>query len=45
LQNRFARAGRLTDDHHVADDCAAGDRRRFHARTATALQQPTYMLA
>jgi len=44
LQHWFPRTGRLTDDHYVADDCAAGDRRRFHARTASALQQPSYML-
>jgi hypothetical protein len=39
LQNRFSRPGRLTNDHYVAHNCAAGDWRRFHARAATAPQQ------
>jgi hypothetical protein len=39
LQNRFPRAGRLTNDHDVADDCAARDWRRFHTRAAPATQQ------
>ena len=43
LQDRFARTGRLPDDHDVADDCAARDRRRFHARAAPATQQLSNM--
>ena len=39
LQNRFPRTGRLPNDHYVAHDCAARDRRGFHARATTALQQ------
>ena len=39
LQNRFPRAGRLTNDHYIAYDCAAGDRRGFHTRTTTAAKQ------
>ena len=43
LQNRFPSAGRLTNDHDVAHDCAAGDRRRFHAWAAPATQQLSNM--
>lgn len=43
LQNRFPRAGRLTNDHDVAHDSAAGDRRRFHAWAAPATQQLSNM--
>jgi hypothetical protein len=43
LQNRFPRTGRLTNDHDVAHDWAARDRRRFHAWAATALQQLSNM--
>ena len=39
LQNRFSRAGCLTNDHYVAHNWAAGDRSRFHARAATAAKQ------
>lgn len=44
LQNRFSGAGRLTDDHYVADNCAARDWRRFHARATTTPQQCVHML-
>jgi hypothetical protein len=44
LQNRFARTGRLTNDHNIAHDCAARDWRGFHARTTTAAQQCCHML-
>ncbi len=44
LQDRFPRPGRLTNDHYIAQNCAAGDRRRFHARAATALKQSRHML-
>ena len=43
LQNRFPRTGSLANDHDVAHDCAAGDRRRFHARAAPATQQLSNM--
>src|SRR4030095_13478431 len=39
LQNRFPRSRRLTNNHDVAHDCAAGDRRRFHSRAAAAAKQ------
>jgi hypothetical protein len=39
LQNRFPRTGRLTDDHYIAHDCTAGDRRGFHARATPAFEQ------
>src|SRR5439155_21970286 len=38
LQYRFSWAGRLSNDHYVAHDCAARDGRRLHARATTALQ-------
>lgn len=38
-QRRLARAGRLTDDHDVAGDWSARDRRGLHSRTAPALAQ------
>ncbi len=44
LQNRLPRAGRLTNDHYVAHDCAPGYRRRFHAWAATAEKQRRHML-
>jgi hypothetical protein len=44
LQDRFSRTGRLTNDHYVAHNCAAGDWRGFHARAATALKQRYHML-
>jgi hypothetical protein len=44
LQNRFSRAGRLTNNHDVAHDRAAGDRRRFHSRAAAAAKQRCHML-
>lgn len=40
LQQRLPRAGCLSNDHHIADNCAAGNRSRFHARAATAFEQP-----
>jgi hypothetical protein len=39
FQNRLSRAGRLTNNHYVAHNCAAGDWGRFHARATTALKQ------
>jgi hypothetical protein len=43
FQPRFPRTGRLPNDHYIADDRAAGDRRRLHARTATAAKKRPYM--
>jgi len=39
FQNRFARAGRLANDHDIAHDRAAGDWCRLHAPTTAALNQ------
>ena len=39
FQRWFPRTGCLPNDHHIADDRAAGDRCRLHARAATATQQ------
>jgi hypothetical protein len=39
LQNRFTWTGRLANQHDVAQNCAAGDGRRFHPRTAPASTQ------
>ena len=39
LQNRFPRTGRLTNDHYIARNWAAGNWRGFHLRAATAAQQ------
>src|SRR5439155_18017524 len=39
LQNRLSRSGCLSDDHDVAHDRAARNRRRLHPRAAPALQQ------
>ena len=36
--------GRLTDEHHFAQDRSAGNRRRQHPRTAPALEQARDML-
>jgi hypothetical protein len=44
LQNRLSRTGCLPNNHDIAHDRAAGDRRRLHPRAATALQQGRYML-
>jgi hypothetical protein len=44
LQNRFPRTGRLANDHDVAHNCAAGYRRRLHARAAPAEKQRCHML-
>src|SRR6266536_2418761 len=44
LQNRFPRTWRLTNDHYIAHDGAAGDRRGLHARATTAAQQCRHML-
>ena len=44
LQNRFPRTGCLTNNHYVADDCAARDRRGLHARATTTPQQCCYVL-
>jgi hypothetical protein len=43
LQHRFPWAGRLTNDHYIAHDCAARDRRRFHSRAATASEQSSHV--
>src|SRR6516162_2768212 len=43
FQHRFPRTGRLANDHYIADDRAAGDRLRLHARTATAAKKRPYM--
>ncbi len=43
FQRRFPRTGRLSDDHHVAHDRFAGDRRRLHARALSALQECPHM--
>jgi hypothetical protein len=43
-QNRFSDAGRLTDEHHLAEDRSAGNRRREHSRAAPALEQTRDML-
>ena len=40
FQCRFPRAGRLPNDHDIANDRAAGNRCRLHARAAPAAQQP-----
>jgi len=39
LRWTIVRPGRLTNDHYVTHDCAAGHRRGFHTRTTTAAQQ------
>jgi hypothetical protein len=39
LQNRLARAGRLTNEHDIAEDGAAGHGRRLHSGTAPAPEQ------
>src|SRR5882724_7604172 len=39
LQNRLSRSGCLSDNHDVAHDRAARNRRRLHPRAAPALQQ------
>jgi hypothetical protein len=44
LQNRFPRPGRLTNNHYIAYDCAAGDWRGLHSRAATAAQQGHHVL-
>jgi hypothetical protein len=38
-QDRFFHSGRLTDEHHFAQDRSAGNGRRQHSRTAAALEQ------
>jgi hypothetical protein len=38
-QARLARTGRLADYHHIADDCSAGNRFRFHSLTPPAFSQ------
>ena len=43
-QNRLSDAGRLTDEHHLAEDRSAGNRRRQHPRAAPALEQARDML-
>jgi hypothetical protein len=45
FENRFADAGRLADDHDVADDRAACDRRWNDARATAALPQSRDMFA
>ncbi len=44
LQNRFPRTGCLPNNHYVAHDCAARDRRGLHARATTAAQQARHVL-
>jgi len=39
LQNWLSWAGRLTNDHYIAHDCAARDGRGFHARATAASEQ------
>src|ERR1041385_3212143 len=39
LKNRLSRTGRLTNDNDIADNCTAGDRRRFHSWATTAFEQ------
>jgi hypothetical protein len=39
LQHRLARAGCLADQHHIANNCAAGNWRGLHARTAATTEQ------
>src|SRR2546430_8550229 len=39
LQHRLPWTGGLTNDHYIAHDCAARDRRGLHARATTAAQQ------
>lgn len=43
FQPWFPRAGRLPNDHHVAHDSSAGDRRRLHAQAETAAKKRPYM--
>jgi hypothetical protein len=38
-QNWFPRTGSLADDHYIAHDRAAGDRRGFHARATPAFEK------
>ncbi len=38
-QNRFFHAGRLTNQHDLAENCAAGNGWRHHPRTAATLEQ------
>jgi len=44
LQNRLTRAGCLANQHHIAKDRAARNRRRLHARAAPALQEMSDMV-
>ena len=39
LQDWFANAGRLSDNHDAANDCTAGDRRRNHAGATSTLKE------
>lgn len=39
FQDGLANTGRLSDQHHVADNRTAGNGRRKHARTTPALKQ------
>ncbi len=43
-QNRFSYTRRLTDEHHLAEDRSAGNRRRQHPRAAPTLEQARDML-
>ena len=43
FQSGLARTGRLSNQHHLADNRATGHWRRFHSRTTPASNQPRNM--